>query len=192
MRGAFAGDLARMLGGVAPSWRARAAFLLFNSELHCVACYRFGRFTRRMRVRHPIAALPLVVAHRVWNRRCTHQHQCDIHRDAMIGPGLLIMHRGGITVGPARIGPNCTLYQNVTIGMRVAQNDQGVPRIGRNVWIGPGATISGDVSIGDGVTISAGTVLTRDVPSRCLVAGNPGRVIAQDYDNSAMVNAAES
>jgi serine O-acetyltransferase len=99
------------------------------------------------------------------------------------------MHRTGITVGPVVIGENSTLHQNVTIGMRVALGDQGVPRFGRNVWIGPGATISGGGAIGDGVAISAGTVLSRDVPSRCLVGGNPGRVLAQDYDNSAMVNA---
>ena len=56
------------------------------------------------------------------------------------------------------------------------------------MWIGPGATITGDVTIGDGATISAGSVVSRDVPARALVAGNPGRVIASDYDNSAMLN----
>jgi serine O-acetyltransferase len=178
-----------MLGGVDENWRARLAFWVLSSEMHCVACYRFGQFARRARARHRIAALPMVLLHRVWNRWCTHLHHCDIHRDARIGPGLVIMHRTGITVGPVVIGENSTLHQNVTIGMRVALGDQGVPRFGRNVWIGPGATISGGVAIGDGVAISAGTVLSRDVPSRCLVGGNPGRVLAQDYDNSAMVNA---
>lgn len=98
------------------------------------------------------------------------------------------MHRTGIIIGPVTIGANCTVYQNVTVGMRVARNDQGAPQIGRNAWIGPGATVSGAITIGDGVAISAGSVLSRDVPSKCLVAGNPARVIAQDYDNSAMVN----
>lgn len=189
MKGAFAGDLARMLDGVGPGWRARLSFWLLSSEMHCVACYRFGRFARRARAHHPLGGGVLVLLHRVWNRWCTHVHHCDIHREARIAPGLVIMHRTGITVGPVEIGANATLYQNVTIGMRVAGNDQGVPRFGRNVWIGPGATISGSITVGDGVTVSAGTVLSRDVPARCLVAGNPGRVIAQDYDNSAIVNA---
>ncbi|WP_200847182.1 serine O-acetyltransferase [Microbacterium sp. 18062] len=189
MKGAFAGDLARMLDGVPRSWRARLGFLLLSSELHCVACYRFGRFARRMAARHRLVALPLVVAHRFWNRRCTHVHHCDVHRHARIGPGLVIMHRTGVLVGPATIGRNATLHQNVTIGMRVARNDQGTPRIGDNVWIGPGATITGAITVGDDVTVSAGTVLSRDVPARSLVAGNPGRVIARDYDNSTIVNA---
>jgi serine O-acetyltransferase len=189
VRGAFAGDLARMLDAAGPSWRARAALLLFNSELHCVACYRFGRFTGRMRARHPLAALPFIVAHRLWNRRCTHLHHCDISRDAVIGPGLVIMHRGGVNIGPVVAGRDLTVYQNVTAGMRVSHNEKGVPSFGHSVWIGPGSTISGAVSIGDGATISAGTVLSRDIPARSLVAGNPGRVIARDYDNAAIINA---
>ena len=56
------------------------------------------------------------------------------------------------------------------------------------MWIGPGVTITGDITIGDGATISAGSVVSRDVPAGALVAGNPGRVIQADYDNSAMLN----
>lgn len=63
-----------------------------------------------------------------------------------------------------------------------------MPQIGDNVWIGPGAVITGAITVGDGATISAGTVLSKDVPAACLVAGNPGRVVARDYDNSGMIN----
>jgi carbonic anhydrase/acetyltransferase-like protein (isoleucine patch superfamily) len=115
-------------------------------------------------------------------------HHADIDPRAQIGPGLLLMHHTGVFIGPAVIGDNCVLHHNVTIGQRVASGNQGVPRLGNDVWIGPGATITGDVTIGDGATISAGSVVSRDVPARALVAGNPGRVIASDYDNSAMLN----
>jgi serine O-acetyltransferase len=98
------------------------------------------------------------------------------------------MHRSGIFIGPVVIGDNCVLHHNVTIGQRIAGGDHGVPRIGHDVWIGPGATISGDITIGDGVTISAGSVVSRSIPDGALVAGNPGRVIQADYDNSAMLN----
>jgi len=56
------------------------------------------------------------------------------------------------------------------------------------VWIGPGSTITGDITIGNDVTISAGTVLSKSVPDGCLVAGNPGRVIQRDYDNRPMMS----
>lgn len=190
MTGAFRVDLARLLDGVGPSPKERLAFWLLDSEMHCVACYRLGQFADRLR-RRTALAIPLVIGHRIWNRWCTHVHHCHISRHARIGPGFVIMHRNGINIGPIVAGRDFTVYQNVTVGMRIAHNGQGVPTFGRSVWIGPGSTISGNVSIGDRVTISAGTVLARDVPEGSLVAGNPGRVISRDYDNTAIVNAVE-
>lgn len=177
-----------MLEVVGPSRSRRLMFCLTNSELHCVAAYRFGRFSARVRRRYGLLALPIEVAYGLWHRWCTHLHHCDISRAAQIGPGLLLMHRHGITIGPVIAGRDLTVYQNVTVGLRIAQNDQGVPRFGDRVWLGPGATISGAITVGRGATISAGTVLSKDVAERTLVAGNPGRVIAADYDNSAMLN----
>ncbi len=175
-------------GGRSPGLREWAVLWILNSELHCVAAYRWGRLADAVHVRHPLAGLPLVISHRVWNRWNTTLHHCDIDRRANIGPGLLIMHRHGVLIGPVVIGANGVIHHNVTIGQRVGGGDQGVPRIGRNVWIGPAATITGAITIGDGATISAGAVVSRDIPPRSLVAGNPGRVIASDYDNSSMIN----
>lgn len=190
--GAFSVDLERMyrlkLGARRASPLARTVFWLFNSEFHCVASYRFGRFAEGLRSRNRILGEIALTGYRVLNRWVTHIDHADISRFADIGPGLLVMHRYGLVVGPATIGSNLVLHQNVTIGQRSAGGSDGVPRIGNNVWIGPGAVLSGGIEIGDGVTISAGTVLSKGVPARCLVAGNPGRVIRQDYDNSAMLD----
>ncbi len=190
--GDFAVDVERMLklahGDGMGTPLARAAFWLTDSEMHCVACYRFGQFARRARARHRFAGTGLVILHKLWNRWITHIDHADIHPGARIGPGLLIMHRHGILIGPAQIGANLVVHQNVTIGQRVAQGDHGVPRIGDNVWIGAGATICGAIDIGDGSTVSAGAVLTKSVPARSLVAGNPARVIATNYDNSPILN----
>lgn len=188
----FAVDRAKayriLLSGVDASWQEKLPYLLLNSEFHCVAAYRFGQYAEDLRSRHALAGTVAVVGHRLVNRRLTHVDHADINHHARIGPGMLLMHRHGILIGPAVIGKNCVIFQNVTIGERVAAGDQGVPRIGDNVWIGPGAVISGAITIGDGVTISAGTVLSKDVPAGCLVAGNPGRVVARDYDNSGMLD----
>jgi len=51
--------------------------------------------------------------------------------------------------------------------------------IGDNVWIGEKATILSGVTIGDGVVIAANSVVTKDVPAYCVVAGNPARIIKQ-------------
>lgn len=54
--------------------------------------------------------------------------------------------------------------------------------IGDNVWIGMNAIILKGVTIGDGAVVGAGAVVTRDVPSGCVVAGNPAQVIAENVE----------
>jgi len=189
--GDFRIDLAKMyaikLSRPNPGRGEKALFWLFNSEFHVVACYRYGRFADRVHLKHPLLGIAALASHRFWNRWITHIDHFEIHPHSRIGPGLLVMHRHGIILN-AEIGQNCVIHQNVTIGQHAAGGDQRAPRIGNGVWIGPGAIVTGPIVIGDGATISAGTVLTKDIPPRCLVAGNPGRVIAQDYDNAALIN----
>lgn len=165
----------------------RLPFLLLNSEFHSVACYRLGQYARAPERNSRSARWGLKIVYLLWNRVITHGHHCEISHRATIGPGLLLMHRIGVNIGPATIGKNVVIHQNVTIGQRVAGGDQGVPTIGDNVWIGPGAILSGGITIGDGATISAGTVLSRDIPAGALVGGVPGRVLQRTYDNSAML-----
>lgn len=60
---------------------------------------------------------------------------------------------------------------------RATSLESGRPvRIGRNVWIGAGAIVLPGVSIGDDALVGAGSVVTRDVPARATVVGNPARV----------------
>lgn len=56
---------------------------------------------------------------------------------------------------------------------------KGEIRIGRNVWIGDKVTILGGVNIGDNVIIGAGSIVTHDIPSNCMAAGTPAKVVKQ-------------
>lgn len=56
--------------------------------------------------------------------------------------------------------------------------------IGKNVWIGEYARICKGVSIGDGSVVAANSVVTKDVPANCIVAGNPARVVKTDIDKT--------
>mgnify|MGYP003810203149 CR=1 FL=1 len=98
------------------------------------------------------------------------------------------MHCSNIYIGPVKIGSNCTIHHNITIGQKVARRDNSVPEIGDHVWIGTGAIITGAIKIGNYATLSAGCVLSKDVPEKCLVAGNPARVIDNNYDNSTFLS----
>lgn len=52
--------------------------------------------------------------------------------------------------------------------------------IGSHVWIGAKAMILKGVNIGDGAVVAAGAVVTKDVPPKCLAAGNPAKIIKED------------
>ena len=101
--------------------------------------------------------------------------QCEI------GDGLYIGHYGSIILSPdARIGHNCSLAQNVTIGLAGGGEGRGAPTIGNRVFIGAHSVIVGRITIGDDVVVCAGSVVNRSVPARAVVMGNPARVVSYD------------
>lgn len=94
------------------------------------------------------------------------------------GGGIRFAHYSCIVInGNAEIGSNCLIYQGVTIGSSRGVHHSGVPKIGNNVFIGPGAKIIGNIKIGDYSFIAANSVVTHDVPSNSVIAGVPGKII---------------
>ena len=80
-------------------------------------------------------------------------------------------------------GQNCNLSLQVTIGVSRRGARAGVPRIGDNVYIGPGAKLFGAIGVGDNAAIGAICVVTKDVPPSGVVVGLPGKVIS--YEGSS-------
>ncbi len=102
--------------------------------------------------------------------------QVSIHPAARIGSSVYLDHATGIVIGAnVVIGDEVTILQNVSIGRR-GELPARSPCIGRGVYIGAGATILGDIRIGDLAKIGAGTVVTSDVPGGCTAIGNPARL----------------
>jgi serine O-acetyltransferase len=91
-----------------------------------------------------------------------------------IGPGLFIQHGLATVVAARKIGANCSISQNVTVGF---SNRTDSPTIGDNVSILAGAKVIGNVTIGDNVVVGANTVVIGDVPANVTVFGVPGRVL---------------
>lgn len=92
------------------------------------------------------------------------------------GPGLVIVHWGSVVISSkARIGRNCRIHSCVNVG-----EYRGVaPIIGDNVYIGPGAKLYGDITIGNNVTIGANAVVNKSFPDNVTIAGVPAKVISQ-------------
>lgn len=187
--GAFRADLRKYyrieFGGRPPTLRRRVKLWITHLGLHCVAVYRLGRFARAVLAEGNPAGFPLFILYEALAFFVKAIHHVDIFA-ASIGPGFYIGHVGTIYIGKTRIGSNCSVTHNVTIGMGISGCSHGVPTLGDDVWVGAGSLLSGSISLGRGVAVNGGTFLTRSVPDRCLVGGNPGRVILTGYDNSAL------
>ncbi|HUI62636.1 MAG TPA: serine acetyltransferase, partial [Steroidobacteraceae bacterium] len=170
-----------------PSLLQRLRVWIWNFEIVCTGVYRFGQWALRLHRRHRLLAMPFVAAFFIANFFVRLLRHVEISHRAEIGPGFHLGHPSGILIGPTRIGANCNLTHNVTIGVGLGAQEIGIPIVGNNVWIGPGATLTGGIVIGDGATISAGSIVSRDVPPGALVAGNPARVVLASYDNRALL-----
>ena len=81
------------------------------------------------------------------------------------------------------IGPNCSLYtpqHPLDYLQRRKTVESAFPiKIGEDCWLGGNVTVCPGVTIGDRTVIGAGSVVTHDIPSDCMAAGNPCKVIRQ-------------
>lgn len=98
--------------------------------------------------------------------------------DVDIAGGIFVLnHPFSSVINAKSIGYNFTICQLTTIGnSRHGRNDL-IPIIGNNVTLGANVTIIGNITIGDNVVVGAGAVVVKDVPSNCVVVGNPAHVV---------------
>jgi serine O-acetyltransferase len=119
---------------------------------------------------NPLSRKLAVLRHRLWSA----VSGADIPLNCRIGGGLLLPHPNGVVIHPnADIGPNCLIFQQVTLG----DAGGGTPQIGGHVDIGAGAKIVGAVKVGDHARIGANAVVLADVPAGATAVGIPARII---------------
>ena len=108
----------------------------------------------------------------------------EIHPKAQIGNRFFIDHGEGVVIGETTIiGDDVLIYQQVTLGGTGNEHGKRHPTIGKNVIIGAGAKILGNITIGDNTRVGAGSVVVENVPEHCTVVGVPGRVVQQKFMN---------
>jgi len=124
----------------------------------------------------------------IQRRRLSARYGIDIAHDTPIGPGLYIGHAHGIVVNSeSRIGANCNLSHNTTVGKASRGSRFGCPTIGDRVYIGPGAVVYGSINIGSDAAIGANSVVGKDVEAGVVVAGAPATVIASEGSSGYVV-----
>ena len=112
----------------------------------------------------------------------------DIHPAARFGVGIMLDHATGLVVGEtAVVGNQVSILQSVTLGGTGKEHGDRHPKIGDGVLISAGAKILGNIAVGEGAKIGAGSVVLRDVPPHTTVAGVPAKVVGKpDSDLPAL------
>ncbi|MGZ4735152.1 MAG: serine acetyltransferase [Acidimicrobiia bacterium] len=146
----------------APGGQLTLALLATHPEFRTLYYYRLRRAG-------PLTAALAAVAAVIWPGERTLHLACS-----EIGPGLFIQHGFATIVAARRLGANCWVNQQVTIGF--TQRDRR-PVLGDNVFVYAGAKVFGDVTIGDGATVGANAVVLTDVPPRYTAVGVPARLL---------------
>jgi serine O-acetyltransferase len=117
--------------------------------------------------------------HLLWFRGWSVVTGAEIALATQIGGGLLIPHPNGIVIHPdTTIGPNCLIFQQVTLG--AGGPLPGCPKLGGHVDVGAGAKILGGVTVGDHAKIGANAVVLEDVPLGATAVGVPARIVARE------------
>jgi serine O-acetyltransferase len=110
----------------------------------------------------------------------------DIHPAARLGSGIFIDHATGVVIGEtAVVSDDVSMLQNVTLGGTGKEHGDRHPKIGPGVLIGAGASVLGNIRVGEDARIGANSVVLRDVPAFTTVAGIPARIVSRRIDATA-------
>lgn len=129
------------------------------------------------------------VAHWFWNQRryalalllqsrISRLFHVDIHPAAKIGKGVMIDHASGVVIGQtAVVGDDVSILHAVTLGGTGKEDGERHPKIGDGVLLSVGATVLGDIRIGERSRVGAGSVVLTPVPPNTSAVGVPARVV---------------
>jgi serine O-acetyltransferase len=145
--------------------------LLFLKGVHALIGYRVAHWLW-------IQGRELLALH--FQNRISEVFSVDIHPAAKIGRGILMDHATSIVIGEtAVIEDDVSLLHEVTLGGTGKATGDRHPKVRRGVLIGAGAKILGNVEIGEGAKVGAGSVVLKSVAPHCTVAGIPAVVVGK-------------
>ena len=159
-----------------------------ESEQEILLAYPGFKAISAYRIAHELYKLGYTLAARMMTEEAHSKTGIDIHPGANLASPLFIDHGTGIVVGETTIsGKNFKIYQGVTLGalsLKCGSKLKGCkrhPTIGENVVIYAGASILGDISIGNNVTIGSNVFITESIPDNVKVSfSKPSLVITKN------------
>ena len=105
----------------------------------------------------------------------------EIHPGAKIGKRVFIDHGMGVVIGEtAIVGDDCTIYHGATLGGTGKEKGKRHPTIGKNVVIGSGAKVLGNITIGDNCKIGANAVVLKSCEADTILVGVPARKVNKE------------
>ena len=151
-------------------------YVIFEQGLWAVGIYRFGRWVRTVKV--PIVSHVLKIIAFLLFKLTEVVTGISLPASAEIGKGFYVGHFGTIILhSDVKMGENCSIGPGVVIGTR-GEGKKGVPAIGNNVYIGVGAKVLGDITVGHNARIGANAVVLMNVPQDATAAGIPARIVS--------------
>jgi serine O-acetyltransferase len=155
-----------------PAARSSVEVLLCYPGVHAIIWHRLGNALWRRRA--------FLVARLISNigRLLT---GIEIHPAAQLGRRIIIDHGMGVVIGEtAVVGDDVYMYHQVTLGGTSSARGKRHPTIGRNVIIGAGAKILGDILVGEDARVGANAVVVQDVQPGITVVGIPARAVERN------------
>ena len=155
-----------------PAARNKFEIWLTYSGVHALSWHRWANRLYRMHLK---------LLARMTSQFCKFLTGIEIHPAAKIAAGVFIDHGHGVVIGEtAEVGTGTVIYQGCTLGGTGKEKGKRHPTIGENCIISAGASVLGNITVGDGAKIGAGAVVLKDVPPRATVVGVPARVVKID------------
>ena len=152
-----------------PACRYYSTPFLFYKGFHSLQSYRIAHWLWQ-HDRHSIALY--------LQSRISSKFAVDIHPAARIGAGVFLDHASGIVIGETCvIEDDVSLYQDVTLGGTGKEGGDRHPKVRRGALISTGAKVLGNIEIGEGAKVAAGSVVLRNVPPHTTVAGVPAEPV---------------
>ena len=159
-----------------PACNSYSTPLLFYKGFHALQCHRVAHWLW-LQERHSLAFY--------LQNQMSAIFSVDIHPAAEMGSGIMLDHATSVVIGETTIvEDDVTMLHSVTLGGTGKEQGDRHPKVRQGVLIGASASIIGNIEIGEGAKVGAGSVVMSSVPAHVTVAGVPAKIIGRPEGNS--------